>query len=65
MERSATNADVHAMLRSEPHFSEKTYDTTILVAAGCFVIGAMIAVCALAVWGAVDPDTLANMVAFP
>jgi hypothetical protein len=65
MERSAINSKFQPMLRTEPRASEKTYDMTILVTAACIAVGAVVAVYALAASGPVDPDALANMVAFP
>jgi hypothetical protein len=44
---------------------EKSYDGTILVTAACAAIGVVIAICAAAVSGAIDPNELATMVAFP
>jgi hypothetical protein len=65
MDRSAINSEFQPMLRSEPRSSEKTYDMTILVTAACVAVGAVVAICALAWSGPVDPDTFVNMVAFP
>jgi hypothetical protein len=62
MEHS-TNSTSLSFKNSRP--LEKSYDGTILVTAACAVIGAMIALYATAVSGAVDPNELATMVAFP
>jgi hypothetical protein len=70
MERSATNSRLEPLLRSQHalqkfHPSEKSYDVTILVTGACVAIGATIAIYALTVSGAMDPNAFANMVAFP
>jgi rhamnose utilization protein RhaD (predicted bifunctional aldolase and dehydrogenase) len=65
MDRSAINSEFQPMLRAEPRSSEKSYDMTILVTAACVAVGAVVAICALASSGPVDPDTFVNMVAFP
>jgi hypothetical protein len=44
---------------------EKSYDGTILITVACVAIGAIIAIYAAAVSGAIDPSELARMVAFP
>ena len=70
MERSAINSRLEPSLRSQGASQkarpfEKSYDVTILVTAACIAIGAIIAIYALTVSGAVDPAALATMVAFP
>jgi hypothetical protein len=70
MERSAINSGLepmphsqHALQKFRP--SEKSHDVTILVTWACVAIGAVIAIYALTVSGAVAPDAFATMVAFP
>jgi hypothetical protein len=65
MEGSAVNPQFQPMLPSQARASERTHDVTILVTAACVIVGAMIAIYALAVSAPVDPETFATMVAFP
>jgi hypothetical protein len=44
---------------------EKPYDWTILTTGVCVVVGAIVAIYAVTVSGAVDPNDLATVVAFP
>ena len=70
MERSAINSRPEPLRRQQNALQklrpvEKTYDVTILVTWACVAIGAVIAIYALTVSGAMDPEAFATMVAFP
>jgi hypothetical protein len=52
-------------LTNSASLSWKNYDGTILITVACVAIGAIIAFYAAAVSGAIDPNELATMVAFP
>jgi hypothetical protein len=58
-----TNSASLSLKNSRP--LEKSYDATILVIAACVAIGVILAIYAAAVSGAIDPNELATMVAFP
>ena len=58
-----TNSASLSLKNSRP--LEKSYDGTILITVACVAIGAIIAIYAAAVSGAIDPSELARMVAFP
>jgi hypothetical protein len=58
-----TNSASLSLKNSRP--LEKSYDGTILVTAACAAIGVVISIYAAAVSGAIDPNELATMVAFP
>jgi hypothetical protein len=58
-----TNSASLSLKNSRP--LEKSYDGTILITVACVAIGAVVAVYAAAVSGAIDPNELATMVAFP
>ncbi len=63
MERSSTQAAI----RSFPAASapRKSYDARILFVSACIGIGAVIAIYALTISGAIDPATFNTMVGFP
>jgi hypothetical protein len=58
-----TNSASPSLRDSRP--LEKSYDGTILITVACVAIGAVVAIYAAAVSGAIDPNELATMVAFP
>jgi hypothetical protein len=58
-----TNSASLSLKNSRP--LEKSYDGTILITVACVAIGLIVAIYAAAVSGAIDPNELATMVAFP
>jgi hypothetical protein len=58
-----TNSASLSLRNSRP--LEESYDGTILITGACVAIGAVVAIYAAAVSGAIDPNELATMVAFP
>lgn len=63
MENSAIRSSIASPMRSRP--AKKSRDVTILIAAACMAVGAVVAIYALTVSGPASPETLATMVAFP
>jgi hypothetical protein len=58
-----TNSASLSLKNSRP--LERSYDGAILATTACVAIGVIIAIYAAAVSGAIDPNELATMVAFP
>jgi hypothetical protein len=64
MERSATKAAIRPLFPAG-ETAKKSYDARVLFISACIGIGAVVAISALTVSGAIDPGTFNTMVAFP